>query len=96
MSILKRPVITEKATAKSEKLAQYTFKVDKHADKPAIKKEIEKTYGVNVVGISTMIYSGKKVVKNTTKGLSIGKKESFKKALITLREGQTIQFFENV
>jgi large subunit ribosomal protein L23 len=96
MSILKRPVITEKATAKSEKLEQFTFKVDVNADKPTIKKAIEKMYGVNVVGLSTMHYSGKKVVKNTTRGLSIGKKESYKKAIVTLRPGQTIKFFENV
>lgn len=96
MSILRKPVITEKATAKSEKLAQFSFKVDVNADKPAIKKAIEKMYGVNVVGVSTMRYAGKKVVKNTTKGLSIGKKESYKKAIITLRAGQTIKFFENV
>lgn len=96
MSILKRPVITEKATAKSEKLSQFTFRVDINADKPAIKKAIEKMYGVNVIGLSTVRYAGKKVVKQTTRGISMGRKEAYKKALVTLRPGQTIQFFDNI
>ena len=54
MSILRKPIITEKATAKSEKLAQFTFHVDINADKPAIKKAIEKMYGVNVVGFANV------------------------------------------
>jgi large subunit ribosomal protein L23 len=96
MSILRKPVITEKATAKSEKLAQFSFKVDINADKPTIKKAIEKMYGVNVIGVSTMRYAGKKVVRSTKKGASSGRKESYKKAIITLRPGQIINFFENV
>ena len=96
MSVLKRPIITEKATAKSEKLSQFIFMVDKNADKPAIKKAIEKMYGVNVTGISTIRYAGKKVVRFTKKGVSSGRKDAFKKAIITLKEGQTINFFESV
>jgi large subunit ribosomal protein L23 len=96
MSVLKKPIISEKATAKSEKLAQFTFKVDKNADKPSIKSAIEKMYNVNVVGVSTMRYAGKKVVRFTSKGVNSGRKPAFKKAIVTLKEGQTINFFESV
>jgi large subunit ribosomal protein L23 len=96
MSILKKPIISEKATAKSEKLGQYTFKVDVNADKSAIKALIEKMYNVNVVGVSTMRYAGKKMVRFTTKGVNTGRKPSFKKAIVTLKAGQSINFFESV
>jgi large subunit ribosomal protein L23 len=96
MSILKKPIISEKATAKSEKLSQYTFKVDVNADKAAIKAVVEKMYGVKVKGVSTMRYAGKKMVRFTTKGVNSGRKPSFKKAIVTLKEGQTINFFESV
>lgn len=96
MSILKRPLITEKMTAASEKLKQYGFVVAKDADKTSIKKAIESLYGVNVVTISTMRYAGKSVTRFTKRGASSGSKPSFKKAVVTLKEGQSINFFENV
>lgn len=96
MSVLKKPVITEKMTALTEKLKQYGFIVDKKASKPEIKAAVEKMYKVNVEHVSTMIYAGKKKSRFTKKGVSEGRKPSYKKAIVVLKEGQQIDFFENV
>ncbi len=96
MSILKKPLITEKSTRLGEKLNQYGFVVDKLATKPEIKKAIEKMYDVSVVDVSTLIYAGKAKSRMTKKGLFSGRKPSFKKAFVTIKEGQKIDFFANV
>ena len=96
MSILKKPLITEKSTRLSEKLNQYGFVVEKTATKPEIKKAIEKMYEVSVVDISTSIYAGKTKSRSTKKGFFNGRKPSFKKAFVTIKEGQKIDFFANV
>jgi large subunit ribosomal protein L23 len=96
MSVLKKPIITEKMTAITDKLKQYGFVVEQTAKKPEIKSAIEKMYGVNVVTISTLIHAGKAKSRMTRKGVSSGRKPSYKKAIVTLKEGQSIDFFENV
>ncbi|MBX7206298.1 MAG: 50S ribosomal protein L23 [Bacteroidia bacterium] len=96
MSVLKKPIITEKMTALTDKLKQYGFIVDKLATKTQIKSEIEKMYNVNVATISTLIHAGKNKTRFTRKGLSVGRKPAYKKAIVTLKEGQVIDFFENV
>lgn len=96
MSILKKPLITEKSTRLSEKLNQYGFMVEKTATKPEIKKAVEKMYEVSVVDISTAIYGGKSKTRSTKKGIFSGKRASFKKAIVTIKEGQKIDFFANV
>ncbi len=96
MSILKKPLITEKSTGLSEKLSQFGFLVDKNATKPQIIKAIEAMYAVNVTGISTMNYAGKAKSRFTKKGLFEGRKPAFKKAIVTLKEGQAIDFFQNI
>lgn len=96
MSILKKPLITEKSTLLGEKLSQYGFLVDKDATKPQIIKAIETMYAVNVTGISTMVYAGKAKSRFTKKGLFEGRKPAFKKAIVTLKEGQVIDFFQNI
>ncbi len=96
MSILKKPLITEKSTAHSEKLGHFGFLVAKSASKPEIIKAIEKMYTVNVTGISTMNYAGKAKSRFTKKGLFEGRKPAFKKAIVTLKDGQTIDFFQNI
>jgi large subunit ribosomal protein L23 len=96
MSILKKPLITEKSTRLSEKLNQFGFIVEKTATKPEIKAAVEKMYSVNVVDISTVIYAGKTKSRMTKRGYFAGKKASFKKAFVTLREGQKIDFFANI
>jgi large subunit ribosomal protein L23 len=96
MSILRKPLITEKSTASNEKNGHIGFVVDKDASKPAIKKAIEDIYKVNVIGISTMNYAGKAKSRSTKKGFFHGRQPAFKKAFVTLKEGQTIDFFQNV
>jgi len=96
MSILKKPLITEKYTAISEKLNKYGFVVAKTASKDEIKKAVESMYGVKVTGINTMVYQGKSKTRFTKGGVFSGRKASFKKAVVTLEEGQKIDFFQNI
>ncbi len=96
MSILKKPLITEKSTKLSEKLNQYSFLVDKTANKPEIKVAIEKMYDITVTGVSTAIYAGKAKSRFTKRGQFSGRRPSVKKAIITVKEGQVIDFFANI
>lgn len=96
MSILKKPLITEKYTAISEKLNKYGFVVAKTASKDEIKKAVESMYGVKVTGINTMVYQGKSKTRFTKRGVFSGRKPAFKKAVVTLEEGQKIDFFQNI
>ncbi len=95
--ILKKPVITEKMTALGEKLNHYGFRVDKDANKIEIKKAVEEMYGVTVASINTMRYSGKVKVRQTkTGGMVTGRKPGYKKAIVTLVEGDTIDYYANI
>ena len=96
MIIIKKPVITEKMTAISEKLNKYAFIVDKRANKLQIKEEVEKLYDVKVVAVNTMNYAGKSKSRYTKAGVITGKADAFKKAIVTLKEGETIDFFSNI
>ncbi len=96
MIIIKKPVITEKMTAISEKLNKYAFIVDKNANKYQIKDAIEKLYNVKVEAVNTMNYDGKKKSRYTKAGLITGRRPAFKKAVVTLKEGDTIDFFSNI
>ena len=96
MIIIKRPVITEKMTAISEKLNKYAFIVDKDANKIEIKKAVEKLYDVKVEAVNTMNYDGKKKSRYTKAGVISGRRPAFKKAIVTLKEGDTIDFFSNI
>ena len=90
------PVVTEKANAISEKGNRYTFKVTPCANKNQIKDMVEKLYDVKVTGVSTMNYDGKRKQRYTKGGLIRGKVASFKKAVVTVAEGQTIDFYSNI
>ena len=90
------PVVTEKASAITEKGNRYTFKVSPDANKYQIKDAVEKMYDVKVVGVSTMNYSGKNKQRYTKSGIIKGKTVAFKKAIVTLAEGQTIDFYSNL
>ncbi|MBU1012181.1 MAG: 50S ribosomal protein L23 [Bacteroidetes bacterium] len=96
MDIIKKPVITEKMTAMGEKLNRYGFIVDKRANKLQIKEAIKEIYGVEVTAVNTMSYSGKSKSRFTKAGFISGKTSSFKKAIITLAEGETIDFYSNI
>ena len=95
-TIIKKPIITEKATAASEKLNRYSFAVSKDANKIEIKKAVEKMYGVHVNEVRTMTYGGgKSSVKYTNKGIVEQPNNPWKKAIVTVAEGETIDLFTN-
>lgn len=96
MSIILKPIITEKMTAQAEDFNRYAFIVDRKANKLEIKKAIEKYYDVNVQAVRTMICIGKKRVRGTKSGMITGKTKTYKKAIIQLAEGDTIDFYSNI
>jgi large subunit ribosomal protein L23 len=95
MSILKKPLVTEKVSALNEK-GKYGFLVDADANKVEIKKAVEKQYGVNVEKVNTMVAMGKLKTRYTKAGVLSGRKPSVKKAIVTLAEGEVIDFYSNV
>ncbi len=96
MSVLLKPVITEKMTAKGESLNQYGFLVDRNANKIQIKTEVEEFYGVQVLSVNTMNYSGKRKQRFTKSGTVSGRTKNTKKAIVTIAEGDSIDFFSNI
>ena len=96
MDILIKPIVTEKMTAQGEDMNRYGFVVDKNANKLQIKQAVEKTYNVSVESVNTMKYGGKKKTRYTRSGLLSGKTKSYKKAIITLAEGEVIDFYSNI
>jgi len=96
MSILIKPIITEKATNDSDLHNRYAFVVDKKANKIEIKKAVETAYGVSISSVKTLNYPVQKNTKFTKKGLVTGKKGAYKKAIIQLAEGESIDFYNNL
>ena len=96
MDIQIRPLITEKANRVSEKLNCYTFAVSPDANKFQIKDVVEKLYNVRVTSVNTAYYAGKRKQRWTKSGLLRGKKPAFKKAYVTVAEGQTIDYYNNI
>lgn len=96
MEILIKPIITEKMTTQTEKLNRYGFVVDKKANKLQIKEAVEKMYGVKVDTVNTQQYVGKVKMRNTTRGLAIGRVNRHKKAIVTLKNGETIDFYASI
>ena len=91
-----KPIVTEKATRLTEKLNKYTFRVSPDANKYQIKTLVENLYGVKVVSVNTMVVRGKNKSRYTKSGLLRGKTSSYKKAIVTVGEGQTIDFYSNI
>ncbi|OQA99353.1 MAG: 50S ribosomal protein L23 [Bacteroidetes bacterium ADurb.Bin217] len=96
MEILQRPLITEKMSKKSDALNQYGFIVDERADKIQIKKAVEDMYGVTVESVNTIRYAGKVKARNTKSGVVVGKTNSYKKAIVSLKQGEQIDFYSNI
>ena len=90
------PIVSEKANLISEKTNRFSFKVSPDANKHQIKDAVEKLYDVKVVDVSTMNYDGKKKMRYTKRGIQRGKVSAFKKAIVTLAGGQTIDFYSNI
>jgi large subunit ribosomal protein L23 len=96
MDILYKPLVTEKMTGQSEKLNRFGFIVNRRASKDQIKKAVEQMYDVTVTAVNTMVYGGKTKYRYTKSGVQKGRTNAFKKAIITLQEGQTIDFYSNI
>jgi ribosomal protein L23 len=95
MSIIIKPIISEKATYLTDLRGQYSFLVDTKANKIQIKNAVEEAYGVKVANVRTMIYAPKVSMKYTKKGLQVGKTNKLKKAIIELQAGEVIDVFAN-
>ena len=96
MDILIKPIVTEKMTGLGEDLNRYGFVVHNNANKIQIKQAVEKMYGVSVESVNTMRYGGKAKSRFTKSGVITGKTKSFKKAIVTLAEGEMIDFYSNI
>jgi len=96
MNILIKPIVTEKMTAQGEEFNRYGFVVEKSANKLEIKNAVEELYDVKVSEVNTMRYPGKRKQRHTKSGVSIGKTASYKKAVVTLAEGEVIDFYSNI
>ena len=96
MGIIVKPLVTEKMTAITEKLNRFGFVVRPEANKLEIKKEVEALYNVTVVAVNTMRYDGKNKSRYTRSGIINGRTNAFKKAVVTLKEGDTIDFYSNI
>lgn len=96
MGILIRPVITEKATEDSEDNNRFAFVVNKRANKIQIKNAVEDLYGVHVEKIRTMVVPGKRKQRYTKTGVVSGNTGSYKKAIVEVRSGETIDLYSNI
>ena len=96
MSILIKPIITEKATKDAEDKNRYTFSVDKKANKIQIKKAVEAAYGVPVETAYTLNYAPKRSVRYTKNGLQLSQTNAVKKAVVSVKEGETIDFYNTI
>jgi large subunit ribosomal protein L23 len=96
MNILLKPIVTEKMTKAGDQYNRYGFLVARNANKLQIKKAVEELYNVTVESVNTMRYNGKIKTRNTKSGLLTGRTTATKKAVVTLAEGNTIDFYSNI
>ncbi|MEP7280251.1 MAG: 50S ribosomal protein L23 [Bacteroidota bacterium] len=94
--VLIKPILTEKANAQQEKLRRYAFKVSRKANKLEVKKAIEAFYGVSVIDVNTAVIPGKSKTRFTKAGYISGQKPAFKKAFVTVAEGESIDLYAAV
>lgn len=97
MAFIIKPLVTEKQTKITEKNpSRYGFIVRPEVNKLQIKKEVEALYNVTVVDVNTLRYAGKRSSRYTKAGLIKGQKNAFKKAIVTVKDGDTIDFYSNI
>ncbi len=96
MEALIKPILTEKMTIQGDKLNRYGFIVDRRANKIQIRSAVEQMYGVTVSDVNTMNYLGKAKSRYTKAGLLAGRTNNTKKAIITLKGGDKIDFYSNI
>jgi large subunit ribosomal protein L23 len=94
--VLIKPILTEKANSQQEKQRRYAFKVARKANKLEIKKAVEEFYGVTIIDVNTLVIPGKNKTRYTKKGFVKGQKPAYKKALVTVAEGETIDLYTNI
>ena len=95
MTILIKPILTEKATSSNE-VGKFSFIVNKKANKVQVRKAVEKTYNVNVTSVNTINVLGKSISKFTKTGIVTGRKPSYKKAIVQLKDGEFIDFYSQI
>lgn len=96
MAYIIKPLVTEEMTSLGEKQNKFGFIVRPDANKLQIKAEVEAMYNVTVTAVNTMNYAGKNKSRYTKAGLVRGRSNAFKKAVVTLKEGDTIDFYSNI
>ncbi|GHE37875.1 MULTISPECIES: 50S ribosomal protein L23 [Sphingobacterium] len=96
MEIIKKPILTEKASLLTEKLNRYSFKVDHRANKIQIKQAVEEMFGVTVLAVNTAVVAGKAKSRYTKAGFVSGRSPKYKKAIITVKDGETIDFYSTL
>ena len=96
MGIIIKPIVTEKMTKLSEKLNRYGFRVQKDANKIQIKEAVENMYNVTVMDVNTLIVAPKQKSRFTKSGAISGKTSAYKKAIITVKDGEQIAFYSNI
>ncbi len=97
MTILKRPIITEKTSLQQERgLNKFGFEVDMTTTKKEIKEEVERMYEVEVESVNTLVVRGKRRQRFTKKGIIKGKSSNYKKAIVTLKDGHEIDFYKHI
>ena len=96
MAVIIKPLVTEKMTNITEKQNKFGFVVRPYANKIEIKKEVEALYNVTVTDVNTCRYAGKNKSRYTKSGLIKGRTNAFKKAIVTLKEGDVIDFYSNI
>ena len=94
--VLVKPILTEKANSQQEKLRRYAFRVARKANKLEIKKAIQEFYGVTVINVNTAVIPGKNKTRYTKAGFVKGQKQAYKKALVTVAEGETIDLYGSI
>ena len=96
LNIIIKPLVTEKMTDLTDKQNRFGFVVRPDANKVEIKKEVEALYNVTVVDVNTMRFAGKSKKRYTRSGVMNGRTNAYKKAIVTLAEGDTIDFYSNI
>ena len=96
MNIIVKPIITEKLTKIGEKLPRYGFVVNKDANKIQIKNAVAEMYAVTVESVNTMVQRGKSKSRYTKTGFVAGKRNNIKRAIVTLKKGDSIDFYSNI
>jgi Ribosomal protein L23 len=96
MGIIIKPIVTEKMTKLGETHNRYGFRVQKDANKIEIKKAVEEMYNITVTDVNTLIVAPKKKSRFTRGGLIQGSTSAYKKAIVTVKQGETIDFFSNI